>query len=79
MSYRVSLTEEVRETLFFLICPSRISRILSVMNKNTLTEKELELVETILTEWLDERYENWEEMSENEKSKWSEIFDIVKA
>ena len=49
------------------------------MNKNTLTEKELELVETILTEWLDERYENWEEMSENEQSKWSEIFDIVKA
>jgi hypothetical protein len=48
------------------------------MNKNTLTEKELKLVETILTEWLDEKYENWDELSENEKSKWEEIFKIVK-
>ncbi len=61
-----------------MICPTTKPTINTVMNKNTLTEKELKLVETILTEWLDEKYENWDELSENEKSKWEEIFKIVK-
>ena len=45
MSYRVSLAQEVRETLFLSTCPNETSMILSVMNTNHIINDYIEALQ----------------------------------